>query len=311
MSAGLPGLGLGGLFFILSALFAPVVELRRTLRGESSVASWRRVGRQFTLAVAMIVAVDLALRLTFVALGATGLGESRDGGVTVLPLLPIGITAGLLATVLAGAKAWQLAASARSRGLPPLSVPPGLRVRPRVLASAAGLTVAWSALLFVGAAQLSPVSDPSARAAPRTGAGIGSLGDIVALAEGQSGGRAANEEPAPAAATPAAGRRDGEGAGVSGPSVVEATGTASEPYGGSSLAGATVTAASPSDGSAGPGAVADHDPIKGGATGTQPAEAGAPTEPVPPAPGPPAHSNAPDGVGPPQGRSQPQSGYRR
>ena len=41
MSAGLPGLGLGGLFFILSALLAPLLELGRPVRGRSSRA-WRR-----------------------------------------------------------------------------------------------------------------------------------------------------------------------------------------------------------------------------------------------------------------------------
>jgi len=40
MTAGLPGFGLGGVFFIISALLAPFVELIMTARGRSSRARW-------------------------------------------------------------------------------------------------------------------------------------------------------------------------------------------------------------------------------------------------------------------------------
>ena len=109
MSAGLPGLGLGGLFFIVSALLAPLVELARTVRGRSSPGAWRGVWRQFAIALTMIVAVDLALRLLLLAAAALGTGAgSATEGVTRLPLAPIVLTAGLLIAVLLGAKALQL-----------------------------------------------------------------------------------------------------------------------------------------------------------------------------------------------------------
>ena len=85
MSAGLPGLGLGGLFFVLSALFAPVVELRRTAQGRSSAAAWRQVGRQFALAAAMVAVV-----------------------APFVPLVPLGITTALLGVVLLAAKGAEL-----------------------------------------------------------------------------------------------------------------------------------------------------------------------------------------------------------
>lgn len=116
MSAGLPGLGLGGLFFVITALLAPLFELHRTLRGRSSAEAWRQVARQFAIAVSMIVAVDLALRaLLFTAslLGAE-IG-TRGSGLTVLPLAPIGITTALLAGLLAAAKGLQLGLRASSR----------------------------------------------------------------------------------------------------------------------------------------------------------------------------------------------------
>ena len=86
MSAGMPGLGLGGLFFVLSALFAPVVELHRTAQGRSSAAAWRAVGRQFAIAATMVLIV-----------------------APLVPWVPVGITAALLAAVLLAAKAAQLA----------------------------------------------------------------------------------------------------------------------------------------------------------------------------------------------------------
>jgi hypothetical protein len=104
MSAGLPGLGLGGLFFIVSALFAPFAELPRIVRGRSDAARRRQIGRQFLLALAMIVAIDLTLRGLLLAGAVVGAGPEGDPGIVVLPLAPIGITTGLLLLVLATAK---------------------------------------------------------------------------------------------------------------------------------------------------------------------------------------------------------------
>jgi hypothetical protein len=88
----MPGLGLGGLFFVLSALVAPVVELRRTVRGRSSAAAWRQVGRQFAVAVVMVAVV-----------------------APFVPWAPVGITTALLLTVLLAAKGAQLTLRALHR----------------------------------------------------------------------------------------------------------------------------------------------------------------------------------------------------
>jgi hypothetical protein len=112
MSAGLPGFGLGGLFFILSALIAPAVESWRTIRGRSSAAARRQVGRQFAIAVTMIVTVDLLLRGVLMVAAAAGDGHGPEG-VVVLPLRPIGITTALLLLVIGSAKLAQLAMRAR------------------------------------------------------------------------------------------------------------------------------------------------------------------------------------------------------
>ncbi|MFL5870538.1 MAG: hypothetical protein ACJ75R_05615 [Solirubrobacterales bacterium] len=112
MSAGLPGFGLGGLFFILSALAAPLVEGWQTARGRSSAAAWRQVGRQFAIAVTMIATVDLLLRGVLMVAAAAGGGHGPEG-VVVLPLRPIEITTALLLTVLTSAKLMTLAMRAR------------------------------------------------------------------------------------------------------------------------------------------------------------------------------------------------------
>lgn len=160
MSAGLPGLGLGGLFFIFSALLAPFPELWRTLRGRSDLASWRAIGRQLAQALAMVAAIDLTLRLTYLVLSAAGLGDPPADEATVLPLNLIGITTVLLVLVLCSAKLAELALRARGGGLP--RVPEALpRVAPlRAGTFAAVAAIAWVALLAIGASQLSPLKGP-------------------------------------------------------------------------------------------------------------------------------------------------------
>lgn len=54
MNAGLPGIGIASLFFVISALLMPVVELARTVRGQSSRERWRGVAHDWLLAVAMV-----------------------------------------------------------------------------------------------------------------------------------------------------------------------------------------------------------------------------------------------------------------
>jgi hypothetical protein len=117
MSAGLPGLGLGGLFFILSALVAPAFELVRMARGRSSRERRLRIARQFALAVAMVIAIDLSLRALLLAGLLLGATSASPSGTLVLPLAPIGITSGLLVLILAGAKLAELAT--RPRGASP------------------------------------------------------------------------------------------------------------------------------------------------------------------------------------------------
>lgn len=63
MHAGIPGIGLGGLFFVISAFLMLAVEAVNTVRGRSSLARWRLVARQSGLAAGIVVATALMLWL--------------------------------------------------------------------------------------------------------------------------------------------------------------------------------------------------------------------------------------------------------
>lgn len=103
MSAGLPGFGLGGLFFILCALVvAPAVEVVRTMRGQSSLAAWRVVSRQFAMALSMVVMIDVTLRASTLLPGVPSSGATQ--GLTGPALEPIGISVAILVALLLIAK---------------------------------------------------------------------------------------------------------------------------------------------------------------------------------------------------------------
>jgi hypothetical protein len=187
VSAGLPGLGLGGLFFIFSALLAPFRELWRTWRGQSRPGDWRMAGRQFAQAVTMVAAIDLSLRLVYAGLAVTGIGNPPPAlSDTVIPVTLIGITSALLVVVLAAAKLADVSARLRAGGLP--QAPPALpRPTPlRALALGGAVAIAWAALLTAGASELSPltpppggslVPEPRTEAPPRTAQAPPSSGD--------------------------------------------------------------------------------------------------------------------------------------
>lgn len=161
MSAGLPGLGLGGLFFIFSALLAPFRQLLQTFRGRGRAGDWAMIGRQFAQATVMVAAIDLSLRLAYLAIAAAGLGNAPSAvSATVIPLTLIGITAALLAAVLAMAKFADIAV--RLRGAEPQRVPDVLpRATPlRTLGLSGAVALAWLALLVAGASDLSPLESP-------------------------------------------------------------------------------------------------------------------------------------------------------
>src|SRR5918997_136433 len=63
MFAGLPGIGVGTLFYVLTALWMPFRELMAMRRGESTLARWRLVVMQFCFALTIIASIAIADRV--------------------------------------------------------------------------------------------------------------------------------------------------------------------------------------------------------------------------------------------------------
>ncbi len=95
-NAGLPGTGLGGLFYLLLALVMPVVEVVRTLRGDTEPGRWRQVLTQFALACAILASL-VGTAAVYLRLADAPSPFGVDGPTLVLA--PV-VLAGLLLAVL-------------------------------------------------------------------------------------------------------------------------------------------------------------------------------------------------------------------
>lgn len=59
MNAGLPGTGIGGVFYLLSAMLMPIIEIFMTIRGKSSLARWLLVLRQLVMGAIILAGMWL------------------------------------------------------------------------------------------------------------------------------------------------------------------------------------------------------------------------------------------------------------
>lgn len=59
MTPGLPGTGIGGLFYLLLVFFMPLREALRVLRGRGDVRRWRTIGGKLALAGGILAALWL------------------------------------------------------------------------------------------------------------------------------------------------------------------------------------------------------------------------------------------------------------
>jgi hypothetical protein len=94
MSVGIPGIGIGALFYVISALLMVVLELYRTIRGRSSLARWRVVGHQAAIAVCIILLTVVALWSLHLIVPASAyldirLGNAQGTGVGAGPSEPL------------------------------------------------------------------------------------------------------------------------------------------------------------------------------------------------------------------------------
>jgi hypothetical protein len=108
MSVGLPGSGIGGVFYLLSAVWMPVHSAQRSVRGKQP--QWRVMARQTLLATLIIGALwGTGFVIDLVLTGAPVSGSLRaavgKGDESNLPTIfraaSFGLTFGTLAVVLA------------------------------------------------------------------------------------------------------------------------------------------------------------------------------------------------------------------
>ena len=109
MIAGLPGTGISGLFYILSALWMPIAEFTRFLRGKERHSTWKLVFSQVALAGGILAALSgtAALLDYFISFSVKALGvfASDSGGdlqIVNLGVAPTVITIGVLFVFLFG-----------------------------------------------------------------------------------------------------------------------------------------------------------------------------------------------------------------
>jgi len=57
MTAGLPGTGIGGIFYLLLAVYMPVCEFFRTLQGQSTLKRWGFIAVQLSFVVGILAAM--------------------------------------------------------------------------------------------------------------------------------------------------------------------------------------------------------------------------------------------------------------
>jgi hypothetical protein len=69
MTAGLPGTGIGGLFYLLLVFFMPLREAVRGLRGRGDVRRWRTIGAELALAGGILAALWLEAWVLFEVFG--------------------------------------------------------------------------------------------------------------------------------------------------------------------------------------------------------------------------------------------------
>ena len=80
MTAGLPGVGIGGLFYLLLVLLMPLYEFWRMLQGRSSIARWKHVAVHWALAggiLGALAATGWALRSGLDALVSAGMASPQ------------------------------------------------------------------------------------------------------------------------------------------------------------------------------------------------------------------------------------------
>jgi hypothetical protein len=120
MTAGLPGAGIGGLFYLASTLLLPVRSLLRRARGDAHPVDWRRQSHSVLMALGIIAALWLVgwllafiLPVEMRPVVSPGSGAAATAG-TVLPVAAFGIGIATLVMVLLAVEVARLILAPRS-----------------------------------------------------------------------------------------------------------------------------------------------------------------------------------------------------
>ena len=123
MTVGIPGVGFGGIFYVIGALLMPAREVVRTARGESNVERWAVVATQWSLAAGILVALwatgwVLGHVLTPALLARTGAGVGRLAAPhNVLRVSVFAMSLGMLAILILAVRVAHLVVHRRG-GIP-------------------------------------------------------------------------------------------------------------------------------------------------------------------------------------------------
>lgn len=128
MFAGLPGIGVGTLFYVLMAFWMPVREIPRVLNGTSRLDTWQIIARQMLYAVSIIVTVMFSERVLMAVLGVSQakpfspatwlhaeLNTHASGSILAAPIMASVL---LLATVLIAVELLRVVTAALSQREP-------------------------------------------------------------------------------------------------------------------------------------------------------------------------------------------------
>jgi hypothetical protein len=101
MIAGLPITGIGGVFYLLLALWMPVVELWRLGQGKSSVEAWKTIARQLIIQAGVLVTIAAQVSLVYWLSPSTAQKAAETGnqwlGMEQASEVSHSLTAGLVA----------------------------------------------------------------------------------------------------------------------------------------------------------------------------------------------------------------------
>lgn len=120
MTAGLPGTGIGGLFYLLLVFWMPCREIYLLCRGRSSLARWRAIAFFMSMTLAIIVttyaeAWILSKVVTSIATAIGTLPPGQGQGYKLLAGASIVMSLGSLVVVLLGVHVLRLVLRWRNR----------------------------------------------------------------------------------------------------------------------------------------------------------------------------------------------------